>query len=393
MTAATTAAAAGLQAVTRVVEPEADVLDALGPDGVAWLHDGAEFATAGVAARVPAEHAVAVLASIEHDDDPRLPGAGPRAIGALHFDADAPAALVVPNRIVGRTGDGRGWVTEVGTTPELATLTEDAPSRFVVAARSTREQWRSAVLRALEAIDRRDLAKVVLARAVTVDADSPFDTRAVLGRLRAQQPGCFVYTADGMVGASPELLVARYGSSVVSRPMAGTAVAGDGALDRLRASPKDAWEHRLVVDAILDVLRARCTRVDASPEPEVDEFADVAHLATPIHGTLLDPAPDALTLARALHPTPAVAGTPTQTALTCIARLEPQGRGRYAGPVGWVDARGDGEWAVALRGAAIDGTSAMLHAGAGIVAGSDPDAEWEETEAKLDPMLRALVRP
>jgi isochorismate synthase EntC len=196
-----------------------------------------------------------------------------------------------------------------------------------------------------------------------------------------------------MVGASPELLVARYGDRVVSRPMAGTAVPGDGALERLAASPKDAREHRLVVDAILEVLGPRCLEVEAAAEPEVDEFADVAHLATPIHGTLRTPAPDALTLARALHPTPAVAGTPTDAALAAIARLEPHGRGRYAGPVGWVDARGDGEWAVALRCASLDGARAVLHAGAGIVAGSDPDLEWTETEAKLDPMLRALVRP
>jgi isochorismate synthase EntC len=166
-----------------------------------------------------------------------------------------------------------------------------------------------------------------------------------------------------------------------------------GAADDLGRSEKDAWEHRLVVAAILDVLRSRCDEVDAPAEPEVDEFADVAHLATPIHGTLRSPAPDTLELVRALHPTPAVAGTPTRVALDSIDRLEPVDRGRYAGPVGWVDADGDGEWAVALRGAAIDGTRAVLHAGAGIVAGSDPDAEWEETGAKLDPMLRALIRP
>jgi menaquinone-specific isochorismate synthase len=394
MTAATTATAvSGLLAVTREVAPLSDVLDALGPDGVAWLHDGAEFATAGAAARVRAEDAVTLLASIQHDDDPRLPGAGPRAIGALPFDPEAPAELVVPNRIVGRTGDGRGWVTEVGAAPDVAPELTAAPSRFTVAARSSRDTWRRAVLDALATIERGVLAMVVLARAVTVEADEPFDVRALLARLRTQQPGCFVYSADGIVGASPELLVARYGSHVVSRPMAGTAVAGNGALDRLRSSPKEGWEHRLVVDAILDVLRPRCERVDAAHEPEVDEFADVAHLATPIHGTLHQPPPSALALARALHPTPAVAGTPTDAALALIARVEPEGRGRYAGSVGWVDARGDGEWAVALRGAAIEGARATLHAGAGIVAGSDPDAEWEETEAKLDPMLRALVRP
>ena len=215
----------------------------------------------------------------------------------------------------------------------------------------------------------------------------------MLARLRAQQPGCFVYAASGVLGASPELLVARSGATVVSRPLAGTLALGDHDPDELRASPKDAREHRLVVEALVASLDPWCVRLHAAPEPEVDTFADVAHLATPIYGSLREPAPDAVTLVRALHPTPAVAGTPTAAALAAIARLEPQGRGRYAGPVGWVDAHGDGEWAIALRGASVDTAHALLHAGAGIVAGSDPDAEWLETEAKLQPMLTALVRP
>ena len=391
--AATTAATARLQAVTRETDGPADVLDALGPEGVAWLHDGAEFATAGVAARVRAEDAVAQLASIDHDDDPQLPGAGPRAVGSLPFDPSAEATLVIPARVVGRTGDGRAWITEIGLATRDEPVRRDPPTRFTVTALSDRNAWRNAVRDALLAIDRGDLVKVVLARAVTVEADTAFEPRAVLSHLRKQQPGCFVYAADGMVGASPELLIARHGNRVVSRPMAGTAVPGDGALERLAASPKDAREHRLVVEAILGVLTPLCTRVDAASEPEVDEFADVAHLATPIHGTLREPAPDALTLARALHPTPAIAGTPTAAALAAIRRLEPHDRGRYSGPVGWVDARGDGEWAIALRGAALDGTRAVLHSGAGLVAGSDPELAWVETEAKLDPMLRALVRP
>jgi menaquinone-specific isochorismate synthase len=388
----TTTTAAGLRAVTREIDGPPDVLSALGADGVAWLHDGAEFATSGVVARVPTDEAVAFLAAIQHDDDPGLPGAGPRAIGALPFDPDASASVLVPSRILGRTADGRGWVTEVGRVEPVAPTGDSSPTSYAVRADSSREAWRAAVLDALDAIGRGDLTKVVLARTVTVDADQPFDRGDALRRLRAQQPGCFVFAADGMIGATPELLVARHGASVIARPMAGTAVAGADPQE-LGESEKQTWEHRLVVAAILDVLRPRCARLHAPPEPEVDEFADVAHLATPIHGTLHEPIPDALALARALHPTPAVAGTPTRAALAAIARLEARSRGRYAGPVGWVDGRGDGEWAVALRCAAVDGSRAVLHSGAGIVAGSDPDAEWAETEAKLDPMLRALVRP
>jgi menaquinone-specific isochorismate synthase len=392
----TTAAAAfdgALHAVTREVEPPHDVLAALGADGVAWLHDGAAFATAGVVARVRADDAVALLTTIDHDADPRLPGTGPLAVGALPFRPGAPADLVVPASIVGRTADGRGWLTELAPGLRVPPVPTEEPSRFVVTARSARLAWRAGVREALHAIDRGELEKVVLARAVAVEADRPFDRRSLLSRLRAQQPGCFVYAAGGLVGASPELLVARHGATVVSRPMAGTAVIGDQDAEKLRASPKDAREHRLVVDAILGALGPLCERVDAPDTPEVDTFADVAHLATPVYGVLHAPAADALTLARTLHPTPAVAGTPTDAALEAIARLEPVDRAAYAGPVGWVNARGDGEWAVALRGAAVDGVHALLHAGAGIVAGSDPDAEWAETEAKLEPMLRALVRP
>jgi menaquinone-specific isochorismate synthase len=382
-----------LRAVTREVPPPPDVLDALGADGVAWLHEGAAFATAGVAARVAPDDAVAFLASIEHDGDPRLPGPGPLAVGALPFDPDAAGELVVPSSVVGATADGRAWRTDIGPPRDGAAATRTEPSSFAVSAQTSRAEWASAVSRALEAIGRGELVKVVLARIVTVDAELPYDLRAVLARLRAQQPGCFVYCANGLVGASPELLVARHGTTVVARPMAGTAVLGDESADALRTSRKDGREHRVVVDAIVDALRPQCTRLDVADRPEVDTFAEVAHLATPLLGTLREPAPDALALARLLHPTPAVAGTPTDAALEAIAELEHAVRGSYAGPVGWVDARGDGEWAVALRGAAIAGRRAVLHSGAGIVAGSDADAEWVETQAKLEPMLRALVRP
>jgi menaquinone-specific isochorismate synthase len=392
MTSATTPRA-GLHAVTRQIDATTDVLDALGDDGVAWLHEGASFATSGVAAVIQPEDAVGVLASIDHDDDSRLPGRGPLAFGALPFEPNAHGELVIPARIVGITADGRGWVTEVEPGPPGVASVADPPRHFTVSGRTSPGEWRDAVLDALTMIERGEVAKVVLARAVDVVADRPFDRHTVLRALRAQQPGCFIYAANGVVGASPELLVARYGTTVVSRPLAGTATLNDGEPERLRTSPKEQREHRIVVDAIVATLTPLCTRVDAAPTPEVDTFADVAHLATPIDGTLLAPAPDALALARALHPTPAVAGTPVDAALRAIARLEPDGRGRYAGPVGWVDARGDGEWAIALRGAAIDGPNAVLHSGVGIVAGSDPDAEWAETQAKLEPMLRALVRP
>ncbi len=166
---------------------------------------------------------------------------------------------------------------------------------------------------------------------------------------------------------------------------------------RFAASAKDANEHRFVVDALVDEFRRRCGDTVQVAGPEIMRFSTLAHLATTISGRLTTVDPDrrddsALAFARALHPTPAVGGTPNEPAMALIEALEGGSRGRYAGPVGWVDADGNGEFALALRSAEIDGADAVLRAGAGIVAGSDPEAEWAETEAKLAPMLSALLR-
>ena len=384
-----------LHAATRVVDASDDLVDGLTPDGFAWMQDGVGFVTAGVAARVGPSRATELLAGIEHDDEIGLPGTGPLAVGALPFDPSAPGTLVVPRRVVGQLPDGRRWVTQLGPSAHRAPEPSDRPTRVRVDERTTRDEWGVIVRRALELIARGELEKVVLARCVDVTADRPFDLRHVVARLRADQPGCFVYAAEGLVGATPELLVRRRGDRVESRPMAGTVVGSDDdALARLDGSEKDAREHRPVPRAIADALAPWCTTLDVPETPRVVRLASVAHLVSPVEGRLAAPAPDAWALAAALHPTPAVGGSPREAALRAIASLEPIERGRYAGPVGWVDARGDGDWGVALRGAVVDGPRATLHAGAGIVAGSEPDGEWRETEAKLEPMLRALgVRP
>jgi len=396
----TTPAPARLRAVTREVTREvastAD-LDALiatcGAHDFAWLHHDVRIVATGVAASVSATDITAALAAIDVDNPLGLPGTGAIAVGALPFDPDRVGELVIPARVHGESG-GRAWVTEIGPAAHDVVVEHEGPARFTVAATRTRGEFEAIVGRAIDAIDRGEIEKVVLAREVVVEADQAFDVRDILARLVHQQPGCFVYASDGLVGASPELLVRRAGTIVESRPVAGTAVAeGEESLRRLAASVKDTNEHRFVVDGILDALAPVCSTLDAG-DPEVAVFGPIAHLATPVRGELagLD-APDALALARLLHPTPAVGGTPRQAALDAIRELEGFDRGRYAGPVGWVDARGDGEWAIALRGAELDGARARLVAGAGIVAGSDPAAEWAETQAKFEPMLRALVRP
>jgi menaquinone-specific isochorismate synthase len=389
----TTPTPARLRAVTREVALPDDPLDAFDPHGFAWLHHGIRLVTSGVAARLAPPDATAVLGAIDVEDPVGVPGTGAVAVGALPFDPDAASELVVPALVQG-VRDGRAWITEIGPSDVAPASSASTPTRFQVAAPRTRADWRRAVDRALAAIDRGDLEKVVLAREVLIDADAAFDAHEIVRGLVAHQPGSFVYASEGFVGASPELLVRRVGDIVESRPVAGTTVAdSDEALLALAASVKDTREHRFVVDGIVEVLAARCLDLHADAVPEVAVFGPVAHLATPIRGRLAAPAPSALDLARWLHPTPAVGGTPRRAALDAIRELEGFDRGRYAGPVGWVDARGDGEWAIALRGAELDGARARLVAGAGIVAGSDPDAEWAETQAKLEPMLRALVRP
>jgi menaquinone-specific isochorismate synthase len=382
----------GLSSRTRVLDAGLDPLAALGPGGFAWFAEGFGLATSGVAARVPVADAAEVLADIAGDDAMAEPGTGPLAVGALGWDGRG--ELVIPARIAGRTAGGVSWVTEVGPADDGA---EGWPAaRLAPPAPRDRAAWTAAVEAALARIGAGRLAKVVLAREVTVDLHRPLDVAAVVGKLRREQPACFTYAAGAFVGASPELLARRRGLEVLSRPMAGTVAQGRSAVDDRRlvaamaASEKEQNEHRLVVDDVRAKLSLIADRAPESTGPDVVRLSTVAHLATAVGCRLRDPATSALEVASLLHPTPAVAGVPGPAAMAAIAELEGFDRGLYAGPVGWVDARGDGDWAVALRSATLDGTRARLVAGAGIVAGSDPDAEWDETEAKLAAMRSAL---
>jgi menaquinone-specific isochorismate synthase len=387
--------AGGLTAHTRVLDDRfVDPLTSLGPGGFAWFADGLGLATAGVAARVSAAEASEILADIGGDDPLGLPGTGPLAVGALGFDGRG--ELVIPARIVGRTADGLTWVTEVGPGDRAAEAWPSSP-RPTVADGPDRRGWTAAVDDVLARIAAGRVDKVVLARQLTVDIDADVDPRWVLDRLRLGQPACFTCAVGSYVGASPELLVRRRGRVVVSRPLAGTVAQGGRADDDRRlvaamaASAKEQAEHAMVVREVRTVLDELCDEVSASARPDVVRLSTVAHLATTVTGRLREPAMSALAVAARLHPTPAVAGVPRAAALAAIAELEPFDRGIYAGPVGWVDARGDGDWAVALRGATLDGRRGRLVAGAGIVAGSDPEAEWNETEAKLGAMRAALT--
>lgn len=382
-----------------------DLLDYYDPAAGFYLeHRGGGVVGVGQAARIEvapgpdhvsriATSARALLSSIRAERD-----AVPVLVGALPFDGSGGCALVVPALCVVRRGD-RAWLVEVGRAgtalpeqtpheppPEpwdtLRIEPDGAPADYVAAVRRARER-----------IAAGELRKVVLARTVVARSDHPFDVPALLERLRRTEPDAFVFAADGFIGASPELLVERWGSRARAVPLAGTAARrgdDDEVARALLASDKDREEHRITVEAVRAALADVCETVEAAAEPHAVRTSAVWHLATEVRGTLRATHEDALALAALLHPTPAVCGTPREEALALIGELEPRPRGLYAGTVGWMDARGDGEWAVSLRCADVRGSRARLYAGAGIVAASDPDSELAETDAKLAALLDAL---
>ncbi len=343
------------------------------------------------------------LASIPHDG-PAGPGRGPIAFGALPYEREAPATLVVPAHLHGRTSDGDRWTTRISgdDVPTIERTAHDVAPRdhpaTVVLDGGDVEGWVGAVAQAVGRIRSGELTKVVLARQITVTASAGFDAPTLLRRLRQASPTSFAYSVDGFVGATPELLVSRIGDVVRAQPMAGTLPrSGDPDADARRAgellgSAKNRAEHQITIDMVLDTLLGWSSFVDAAPAPAVVAAGSVQHLATLVEGRLSEPPASVLELVAALHPTPAVGGYPREAALDLIAELEPDPRGRYAGPVGWVDAAGNGAWAVGLRSASVDGTTARLFAGVGVVADSDPRSELAETQAKFAATLGSITR-
>jgi menaquinone-specific isochorismate synthase len=384
-----------------------DLLAVAGTDGFLLERDGLGLAGRGVAQRILLPDGLAsvarvapILESFAVDDELGRPGCGPVAIGALPFDPGAPAVLVVPSVVVGV--DRRGaWMTTVGEAPPAPAVSPGAelPDAFALSPSISHAEWCGRLREAVAAIRAGDMDKVVLAREVRVDANRDIDVRAVLERLRALYPSCLVFSVDGFVGASPELLLRRRGQRVESFPLAGTIPrSGDRAVDdhlaaAMLASDKERAEHRFVVDDVASVLDAFCARLDVPSVPSIVPLRNVSHLGTHVAGTLRDGAPSALELAALLHPTPAVGGSPRQPALAWLAANEGLDRGPFAGPVGWVDRRGDGDWVVGIRSARVAGATARLYAGVGVVADSDPAAELAETQLKLQALLAALVRP
>jgi menaquinone-specific isochorismate synthase len=389
------------------LDADVDLLAVAGADGFLFEEHGAGLAGAGVAARIPLAEAEERLAAIVSEDEVGLPGCGAVAFAALPFTLTPQAELVVPEVVVGRTADGTRWVTTIGSigapTPAITSTVVGPRPGWAADARITSSrdpaEWQAAVVTARDKIRAGALDKVVLARELRIEMSEDIDVVGVLARLRSSFPSSFVYSVDGMIGASPELLVSRSGDVVRSHPLAGTAPrSGDPAVDArianaLVASTKDQLEHRLTIDMVHDTLLPWCSYLDEEAEPSIVAVANVQHLGTLVEGRLSKPLPSVLDLVIALHPTPAVGGHPRADALALIEELEELDRGRYAGAVGWVDAAGNGRWAVALRCAQISGATARLYAGVGVVRESDPDAELAETQAKFAAMLGALLRP
>ncbi len=391
-----------MRAVSRPLEREVDLNDIARGDGYLFVRDGVGVAGRGVAARVALDDVPSFLAAIDYDD--QADGARPLALGVVPFKPGAPCELIVPAMAVVKSVDGRRWVTTIDDTPvDLDTPPRPQPraQSFTTEPLTSVPHYLAAVAAARDAVCDGRLTKAVIAREVRVSSDEPIDIHAVLLRLRASFGSSYRYSIDGFVGAMSELLVAVHSNTVAAHPFAGTTPrTGDPdtdrrAADELLASAKNQTEHRVVIDMIHDTLLPWCSYLDWEPEPSIVAVANVQHLGTRMEGHLSDPRPNVLELVRALAPTPAVGGFPRDEALALIAAVEGFERGRYAGSVGWVDAAGDGVWAVALRCAEFsdDRRSARLVAGGGIVADSEPLAELAETQAKFQAMLSAIVRP
>lgn len=410
-----------LASVTRL-GPAFDLLANYHPGGFFFERSGIGVSGSGVAASIEAEPgaerilrlskmtADALMSVRRHPDGPP-----PVAVAAIAFADESPAIAVIPARTAIRRTPGETWQLEIaaaGLAP-LDASRERWTGRAVPHAAFVEMQLRpdpdpddyaAAVERATRRIRARELRKIVLARTLIVDAERQLDPKQLLWRLRAVDPDCYAFATPPfgrspgavLVGATPEMLVRKRGREVSATPLAGSAQRfGDPVRDRASAarlfeSVKDREEHAAVVEDVAHVLAAFCDDLVYPHEPELLNTANVWHLATPFRGKLHGAGTGILDLVAALHPTAAVCGTPREDAREALGELEPIDRGTYAGPVGWVDANGDGEWAIALRCAEITGKTARLFAGAGIVGDSVPEAEVDETERKFRALLDAL---
>ena len=413
-----TVIATRVQALTVETTPLDDIrhilpfTDARSP--LVWLRKGEGIAGVGEALRLEfhgpdriaqASAAWKQLAAVSTvHDSVRMRGTGLVAFGTFAFDdeSSATSVLIVPQVIIGRR-DGFCWITRVSTTGASGLPAAPHPQPFgaeyrltMLPGSLTRERYKQVVATAVERINAGDLEKVVLARDLRAHLPAESDVRRALVELALGYPECWTYAVDGMLGSSPETLVRVHGGTLDARVLAGTSARGGDAAsdhessDGLLASGKDLHEHRVAVSSVVDALRPHTSALTTSEKPFALKLPNLWHLATDVSGTLADGS-GALDLVAALHPTAAVAGTPTDAALRLIHELEPFDRERYAGPVGWIGADGDGEWAIALRGAQLKASGDIVaFAGCGIMGDSVPERELLETKMKFRPITEAF---
>jgi menaquinone-specific isochorismate synthase len=388
-----------------------DLVDLLPADNpVSWLRRDDGLVGWGVAASIRTSGSTRfsdankwwaeTTAQATVDDTVNEPGTGLVCFGTFAF-ADEPgdSVLVVPRVVVGRRGD-IAWVTTIGDADATVSAAEPPQSPGAIAFTDgalNGDQWMTVVADAVARINAGDLEKVVLARDLVATAAGPIDVRWPLKRLAETYPMCWTFHVDGLFGATPEMLVRRERGLVTSRVLAGTIRrTGDDERDlalaaTLARSSKDLEEHEYAVRSVAEALEPHCSSMNVPEAPFVLHLPNVMHLATDVAGVVHDAGEvSSLQLAEALHPSAAVGGTPTSGASDLISELEGMDRGRYAGPVGWMDARGDGEFGIALRSAELDGARVRLFAGCGIVGDSDPAAELAEAQAKFVPVRDAV---
>lgn len=344
------------------------------------------------------------LEKLAISDSVHVSGTGPILFTSFSFDQNEESVLVIPEVIVGMR-NGSSWITWIGdqAQPKLAESAqylEDAEYNWGDGSLSPAE-WQIRVAQAIKEIESTKLEKVVLARDLKVNSHRAIDPRKILRNLSAEYPSTWIFAVDGLIGATPELLLRLSRGMVTSRVLAGTIrKTGDDEKDlalaaSLARSSKDLEEHEYAVRSVAEALEPFCTSTNVPESPFVLHLANVMHLATDVTGALIESkkSVDAFTLLEKLHPSAAVCGTPTDIATKVIKDIEGMSRGRYAGPVGWLDARGDGELGIALRCGQITENEIRIFAGCGIVAGSNPEKELEESAAKMIPMRSALHSP
>ena len=403
--------------MTIAIEDPGDLTDYLpSAGGHAWLRRGEGMIGVGEIARFEGGTAAEadawwqeVCGRIESESELwGCPGAGPIALASFVFDPEHTehrSVVVVPRVILGRRKD-QSWLTVLGAVgSQLPSMPKRQPRPSApigvreVGASLPRSKWEQIVEQAVARVTAGSLDKVVLARGLTLAGDAPLEPGWVVGALAERYPTCWTYSVDGLVGASPEMLIRREGGLATSRVLAGTIRRhGEEELDlklahALARSGKNLIEHELAVDSVAQALAPFCSGMNVPDAPYVLELPNVLHLASDVTAVAHEDV-SALRLAGELHPSAAVCGTPTPSARAAIAELENLDRGRYSGPVGWLDSSGDGEFAIALRCGQIDAADPhriTIYAGCGIVAESDPAEEFAETEAKLLPMLEALA--